>query len=162
MNLDHMLKTFNACQVDYILIGGVNFLLRHEPVTTYDIDLWIDDTAENRGRCERALSELQAEWGPSDGEWRPAAEHPSGWLQRQTLYCMTSPHGAIDVFRAVKGLESWAACRGRACAGRTSAGNPFVALSDEDMLQCQLALPEGERKLDRIRALRKALERDAQ
>jgi hypothetical protein len=38
MNLDRILETFSAQRVDYILIGGVNFLLRHEPVTTYDID----------------------------------------------------------------------------------------------------------------------------
>lgn len=38
MNVDHILATFNAHRVDYILIGGVNFLLRHEPVTTYDIE----------------------------------------------------------------------------------------------------------------------------
>jgi hypothetical protein len=38
MNIDHILQTFNTCEVDYLLIGGMNFLLRHEPVLTYDID----------------------------------------------------------------------------------------------------------------------------
>ena len=160
MTFDHILETFNAHRVDCILIGGVNFLLRHQPVTTFDVDLWIDDTAENRSRCERCGA-LQAEWGPTEAEWRPVAEHPPGWLGRQAVYCLGSPHGAIDVFRAVKGLESWAACRARAAACRTSAGSSFAALSDEDMLQCQLALPEGEQKLDRIRTLRKAIERGA-
>ena len=28
MNIDHILQTFNVCEVDYLLIGGMNFLLR--------------------------------------------------------------------------------------------------------------------------------------
>jgi len=51
MNIDHILRTFNACAVEYLLIGGMNFLLRHEPVLTYDIDFWIRDTVVNRGHC---------------------------------------------------------------------------------------------------------------
>jgi hypothetical protein len=111
MKIDLILETFNRCDVAYLLLGGVNFLLRHDPVTTVDIDSWIED----------------------------------------------SPHGAIDVFRAVRGLSSWGECRSRAVAGFTPAGTPFVGLCDEDMLQCQMALPEGERKLDRIRTLRARL-----
>ena len=32
MNVDHILKTLNAHEVAYLLIGGMNFLLRHAPV----------------------------------------------------------------------------------------------------------------------------------
>lgn len=159
MDLDRILKTLNARQVDYLLIGGMNFLLRHEPVLTYDVDLWIDDTPENRARTEEALAELQAQWGPSEEDWRPVAGRGRGWLSRQGVFCMTSAAGAIDVFRAVRGLDSWAQCRERAYAGVTGAGTPYVGLSDADMLQCQTALPEPERKQDRIRTLRAAIER---
>ena len=34
MNIDHILQMFNASEVEYLLIGGMNFLLRHEPVLT--------------------------------------------------------------------------------------------------------------------------------
>ena len=50
MNVENIFGTFNTCQVDFILIGGMNFLLRHAPILTFDVDLWIDDTAENRSR----------------------------------------------------------------------------------------------------------------
>jgi hypothetical protein len=30
MNVDKILGTFGDCGVDYLLIGGMNFLLRHE------------------------------------------------------------------------------------------------------------------------------------
>jgi hypothetical protein len=75
------------------------------------------------------------------------------------VFCLNSPSGAIDVFRAVKGLETWAECRARAEACRTAAGTPFLALSDEDMLRCQLALPEEERNPQRIWFLKQRLGR---
>ena len=158
MNVDHILETFNAHRVDYILIGGMNFLLRHAPMLTYDVDLWIEDTPENVNRCERALCELQAGWGASEKDWGPVADKAPGWLTGQAVYCLTSPHGAIDVFRSIKGLEFWAACRAKAQTSSTMAGAAFVGLSDEDMLKCQVALPQSQRKQDRIRVLKKALE----
>ena len=85
--------------------------------------------------------------------WRRRA----GWLDRQAVFCLNSPYGAIDVFRRVTGLDSWSACR-FARMLRTAAETPVAALCDEDMLRCQLALPEGDRKEDRIRALRRAIE----
>ena len=157
MNVDHILKTLNAHEVAYLLIGGMNFLLRHAPVLTYDVDVWIDDRPENLRRCEQAMGELQAEWGASDDDWGPVADKPAAWLGQQSVYCMTSPHGSIDVFRSVEGLGSWAASRAKAQTGETGGGVAFVGLSDDDMLKCQMALPEGERNPRRIRALKKAL-----
>ena len=157
MNVDLILETLNRHQVAYLLIGGMNFLLRHAPILTYDVDVWIEDTPENRRRCEQALGELQAEWGASDDDWGPVADKPAGWLGSQPLFCLTSPHGPIDVFRSVKGLGPWAASRAKARTSETGRGVAFVGLSDADMLKSQMALPEAERNQDRIRALKKAL-----
>jgi len=157
MNIDHILQTFDRRQVACILIGGVNFLLRHSPVLTYDVDLWIEDSPENLARSENALADLQAEWGASEQDWQPVAGRAPGWLARQGVFCLTSPFGAIDVFRSVKGLACWAACRGRAQTGSTAAGTPFIGLADEDMLDSQMALPEAERSRERIRILRQAI-----
>ena len=156
-NIDHVLTTLNRHRVDYLLIGGLNFLLRHTPVLTYDIDVWIEDTADNRRRCEAALVELQAEWGLSDDDWGPVATKRAGWLDSRSVFCFTSPHGAIDVFRSVAGLSSWTTCRGRAVEGKTTSGTAFLGLSDADMLACQLALPEGQRNEARVRYLQDAL-----
>jgi hypothetical protein len=35
MDVDHILRTFDTHGVEFLLIGGMNFLLRHEPVLTY-------------------------------------------------------------------------------------------------------------------------------
>ena len=157
MNIDRVLETLNAHRVSCLLIGGVNFMLRHAPVLTYDVDVWIEDSAENRQRCEAALAELQAEWGASDEDWGPVAEKQPGWLARQGVFCLTSPHGPVDVFRSVAGLESWAASRAAAVPGRTATGVDYLGLSDEDMLRCQRALPESQQNRQRIALIEKAL-----
>jgi hypothetical protein len=159
MNVDEILATLNRHEVAYLLIGGMNFLLRHSPVLTYDLDVWIEDSPENLSRCEAALAELQAEWGADELHWSPISRLPSGWLERQSVFCLTSPAGPIDVFRAVTGLDSWAACKTRATRTATAGGNSYWSLSDADMLQCQMALPPGQRNEPRIEFLRNLLER---
>ena len=157
MDLDRILGTLNRHRVDYLLIGGMDFLLRHQPVITLDVDLWLDDTPDNRGRGEAALTELGAEWGPAAADWGPVARRAAGWLGAQPLFCLTTAAGPLDVFRAVPGLAVWGEAAARAVAVRTAAGTGCRGLSDADLLACQYALPEGERKLDRIRYLEQVL-----
>ena len=66
MNVDEILRTLSQEQVDYLLIGGMNFLLRHLPELTWDVDIWVRDDAENLARLNRALSLLGAGWGRSE------------------------------------------------------------------------------------------------
>ncbi len=140
-----------------MLIGGVNFLLRHKPVLTFDVDFWIEDSEANRILCEAALTELNAEWGSTDSEWGPVATLASGWLSRQPVFCLTTPHGAIDIFRSVQGLMGWDTAFAASVSGTTAAGTAYTGLSDADMLACQISLPEETRKLDRVRELQKAM-----
>jgi hypothetical protein len=154
MNVDGILNEFNQADVEYLLIGGMNFLLRHQPVLTYDIDLWILDTPGNLVRCDAALRALGAEWGPTEDAWKKVADQP-GWLTRQSVYCLTSASGAIDVFRAVTGLPSWEQAAARSYGGRTAGGVAYRGLCDEDMIACQMALPEGQRRHDRVATLRR-------
>lgn len=157
MNVDRILETLNRHQVEYLLIGGMNFLLRHQPVLTFDVDVWIEDSDQNRERCEAALAELGCEWGLNDAEWGPVANKAAGWLAIQGVVCLTSPHGAIDIFRSVQGLMSWRESRRQAVSSRTQQGTNYFGLSDDDMLKCQLALDQGIRKQDRVRYLENVL-----
>ncbi len=141
-----------------ILIGGMNFLLRHRSIVTFDIDLWVDDTVENLRKCERVLAELEATWGATDAEWGPVAAKPHGWLSSQALFCLASPSGAIDIFRSVCGLDDFRTALERSVSATTASGVAYHGLCDEDMLRSQLALDERDRSQDRIRILREALE----
>ena len=153
MNVDRIFEVLNRHRVDYLVIGGVNFLLRHAPVLTFDVDLWIEDSNVNRRRSEQALAELSAEWGSTEADWRPVSRRAAGWLEGQEVFCLTSPAGPVDIFLSVKGLDSWQSASERAVAGKTDAGVSYRGISDEDMLRCQLALDPAEQRADRIRAL---------
>ena len=157
MDVDHILSVFNQQEVRYLLIGGVNYLLRHQPVLTFDVDFWIEDSDGNRRRCEHALSLLEAQWGPSEEEWKPVAEMAPDWLARQPVYCLTSTYGAIDIFRSVRGLADWGSSFADSVAGVTAAGVAYRGLSDRDMLKCQLVLDPESRKNDRIRELERVI-----
>jgi hypothetical protein len=156
MNVDVILESFNRQEVDAILIGGMNFMLRHQPVLTFDIDFWIKDTDENLSRVAAALRDLKAEWGATEKTWGIL---PSGheWLRTQQIYCLTTRHGAVDIFRSVEGLSRYGECKARSSIHRSAGGQPYRSLSERDMLACQLALPEGSRRLDRIVYLQKYL-----
>lgn len=159
MNVDSILEALNRQQVAYLLIGGMNFLFRHQPTLTFDVDIWIEDTPTNRTRCQKALVELNATWGANGESWRSVAEMQGDWLERRSVYCVLTDAGPLDIFRSVMGLPSWSGCAARAEESRTPAGVPYRGLSDRDMLDCQLALEEPVRKLDRIRILRDCLQR---
>jgi hypothetical protein len=157
MNVDEILRTLNQEPVDYLLIGGMNFLLRHLPELTWDVDIWVKDDAENLARLNRGLKQLGAEWGRTETEWRPVASDWR-WLRTQEVFCLTTAQGALDVFRDVRGLEGrFLECKGRGVRGQTATGIQFTGLSDEDMLACQEALPAEERKERRIQTLREAI-----
>jgi hypothetical protein len=157
MDIEHILAVFNRHEIRYLLIGGVNFLLRHKPVLTFDVDFWIEDSDANRRRCEEALSELNAEWGRSDSDWGPVASLAEGWLSQQSVFCLTSPYGAIDIFRSVQGLSDWGSAFEVSVSGTTASGTAYTGLSDGDMLACQLSIPLESRKNDRVKELQKAM-----
>ena len=106
------------------------------------------------------LEVLGASWGPDDESWQNVRDLPANWMTWQGVFCLVSRFGSIDLFRSVQGLASWSESRQRAKSGLTATRIPYVGLSDEDMLQCQLALSEEERKLDRVRILQKVLNKD--
>lgn len=159
MNVDEILQTLADEQVDYLLIGGMNFLLRHLPELTFDVDLWVRDDADNLPRLNRALRRLGAQWGRTEAAWAPVPDDWR-WLRTQGLFCLTTLHGALDLFRDVRGLEGrYAECRARGLPARTATGVPYLGLSDEDMIACQEALPPAERHPHRLEVLRAALRR---
>lgn len=157
MNVDEILRQLNAENVEFILIGGMNFLLRHIPELTFDVDVWVKDDLENLTRTNRALCLLGAEWGPTEKDWKPVPADDR-WLSSQSVFCLTTKHGALDVFRDVLGLDGrFIECRARAIRSQTAGGAAFWALCDEDMLACQLALPPKHQKQRRIEVLRNAI-----
>src|SRR5689334_18784905 len=129
MNVDEILRALNDEHADYLLIGGMNFLLRHVPELTFDVDIWVLDDADNLARLNQSLRQLGAEWGATEQAWKAVPEDWH-WLSSQSVFCLTTRHGALDVFRDVRGLEErYAECRARAVPSQTAGGVSFLALS---------------------------------
>jgi hypothetical protein len=153
MNVDAVLQAMNRYSVNYLLIGGMNFMLRHKPLLTYDIDLWIEDSPENREACDKALRELNAEWGSTPDSWGPVSNLPQDWLLQQTVYCLTTPYAAVDIMRSVAGLADWQTSRRNSILEQTKSGTSYYGLSDADMLKCQMVLDAHLRKSERVAIL---------
>jgi hypothetical protein len=160
MNVDAILTSLNEHRVEYLLVGGMNFLLRHKPVLTFDVDVWIRDTKDNRHRCETALISMKAEWGPSESEWGPVSGLGADWLSRQSMFCLTTGHGALDVFRTIAGLPSWTDASAASVECVTASGTVCRGICDGDMLRCQDALDRSEQKSDRAEYLRRLLRQE--
>ncbi len=155
LNFDYqtVFRVLNEHSVRYLLIGGLNYFLRHKPVTTQDIDVLVDTTGDNLTRCEGALSALHAEWGRVDAEWTLTSQKPAGWLSGQAVFCLLTPQAPLDVFLSVPGIPSFAKADANSVNIATNDGIQVRCLSTEDLLACQLALPENMRRLDRVRHL---------
>ncbi len=152
-----MIRALNERAVSYLVLGGMHFLFRHEPVLTYDLDVWIEDTPENRARCVTALEDIDATWGESDSSWGPVTSLSGDWLTRQLVFSFLTKSGPLDIFRRVAGLTSWQDSRRDAVEVHLSECVSYYGLSDRDMLACQEALDDRDQKVDRMRVLRRAI-----
>lgn len=155
-----ILRTLQALEVEYLLIGGMNFFLAHQPVSTQDIDVLIEDSEDNRRRCELALTAMDAEWGKSDSDWGYVRDKAPGWLSQQQVYCLLTNFGPLNIFRSVKGVVSFKEAKQRASVKLLDDQVSVSLLSARDLLECQLVLPEGSRRLDRVAYLKKLLEQN--
>jgi hypothetical protein len=153
-------QAMNQNRVSYLLIGGLNYFLAFKPVTTQDIDLWIEDTPENRSACEMALAELGAEWGKRDEDWSLVNQKPSGWLTGQCVFCLLTRFGPVDIFLSVPGLPDFSRARRDATIFTIDRELSTPLISANDLLSCQLALPTIQQKQERVRTLQEFLAND--
>lgn len=127
-------------------------------MSTQDIDLLIEDSEGNRRRCESALSAMEAEWGKNDKDWDFVRNKAEGWLNQQSVYCLLTKYGPLDVFRSVKGVDSFQEASARSNVKMLDDQLKVPLLSARDLLECQLVLPNESRRLDRVAYLQKVLE----
>jgi len=151
-------STMNSHSVSYLLVGGLNYFLLHKPVTTQDIDLLIEDTPQNGSRCELALKELKGEWGRRDEDWGPVSEKRDGWLSSQSVFCLLTNCGPLDIFLSIPGIPNYQAAFLRSIALELDTNTSVRLISPADLLECQFAIPEAYRKPERIAFLRGKLE----
>ncbi len=57
-DFEDLLALFREHQVRYLIVGGLAFIFHAKPRYTKDMDLWVEGTAENIARANRALTEF--------------------------------------------------------------------------------------------------------
>ena len=57
-DFEDLLALFREHQVRYLIVGGLAFIFHAKPRYTKDMDLWVEGTAENLARANRALTEF--------------------------------------------------------------------------------------------------------
>lgn len=89
-------KCLEQNEVRYIMIGGFAVNLHGYSRATKDIDIWIDDSLENRKRLRKALKEQ----GSGDYEPIETMQFIPGWTDFQLNMGFK-----LDIMTGVKGLE---------------------------------------------------------
>ncbi|MGB4773781.1 MAG: DUF6036 family nucleotidyltransferase [Daejeonella sp.] len=89
-------KICNHAQLKYIMIGGVATNLHGYNRSTEDIDMWIEDTKDNRLKLRKTFKEYG--WG--DFESLKNMQFVPGWT-----YFHLNNSIRLDIMTSVKGLE---------------------------------------------------------
>ena len=75
----------------------MNFLIRHLPELTFDVDIWVRDDAENLVRLNQSLRQLGAEVGADPAtRWRHVQQTIT-WAAENTA-APPSPQSSPDAF----------------------------------------------------------------
>jgi hypothetical protein len=89
--------TLNRCSVQYIMVGGLSVNFNGYKRVTDDLDLWLNDTAENRRNLRNAFKELDyGDFQSLEMQFLP------GWTQ---FY--VGPGIVLDIMTSMKGLEEY-------------------------------------------------------
>lgn len=90
-------KVLNACQVKYIMVGGFATRFHGFDRTTDDLDMWLEDTVENRKNLRNAFKEL----GYGDFSSFEMMQFVPGWTN---FYVGSGIE--LDIMTYMKGLEN--------------------------------------------------------
>jgi predicted nucleotidyltransferase len=103
-DLRAFLKSLDAAQAEFIVVGGYAVAFHGFPRNTGDLDIWIRASVDNAPRVERAVRDFGF---PIDASARAALLQPDAILR------MGYPPIRIELLTQVSGLD-FDACRSRA------------------------------------------------
>jgi predicted nucleotidyltransferase len=98
LNFLEILKVLTRHRVDFILVGGVAAILEGAPISTFDLDVMIRPTSDDRNRLLEALSELNARC------LDPAGRHilpDQTKLETLRLQRLVTDFGPLDVLETI-------------------------------------------------------------
>ena len=98
-----LLQLFNEFQVEYLIVGGFAVMKYGEPRYTKDLDVWVDNSAQNSQKVAEALKRFGA----------PLAQDgitPETFAGNQVVYQIGIAPVRIDILTEITGVrfaEAW-------------------------------------------------------
>src|SRR4051812_15566722 len=95
-DMKELLETFNAGQVQYLVVGAHALGVYTEPRATKDLDLWVNPTPQNASRVFKALKSFGA---PLEGTTLQF------FTDRNTFMVIGVLPNRIDILKSIPGVE---------------------------------------------------------
>lgn len=110
-DLEALLRALQLGGVRFIVVGGAAAVIHGAPITTQDLDIVPEQTAENLARLLAVLVELGARFRPwrPDRDLTPTAEHLAGSGQ----LLLTTRVGPLDVLCRIHDGRGYVELAGR-------------------------------------------------
>ena len=129
--LQELLRLLNEFEIEYLIVGGFAVMKYGEPRYTKDLDVWVQNSAENSARVVAALKKFGA---PLEHD-KITAET---FINKQVVYQIGVAPICVDILTEVTGVEF-----GRAWERRVSStffGVPVNFISLDDLIANKEAL----------------------
>ena len=126
-----LLQLFNEFQVEYLIVGGFAVMKYGEPRYTKDLDVWVDNSAQNSQKVVEALTRFGA----------PLAQDgitPETFAENQVVYQIGIAPVRIDILTEITGVR-FADAWGKKVAS-TFFGVPVHFISFDDLVANKRAL----------------------
>src|SRR5438876_11252465 len=116
-----LLQLLNEFEVRYLIVGGYAIMKYSEPHYTKDLDVWVDNSAENSLRVFEALKKFGAPL-QSDGIT------PATFTQDELTYQIGIAPVRIDILTQITGIEFPAAWKDRVAGTIFGVSVHFISL----------------------------------
>ena len=126
-----LLQLLNEFQVEYLIVGGFAVMKYGEPRYTKDLDVWVDNSAQNSQKLVQALKRFGAPLD-QDGITRET------FTEKQVVYQIGIAPVRIDILTEITGVKFADAWRRRVAS--TFFGVPVNFISFDDLVTNKRAL----------------------
>ena len=146
-----LLQRLNECEVRYLIVGGYAVMKYAEPRFTKDLDVWVENSAENSGRVFQALKKFGA---PLD----PDKITPETFTGSGLTYQIGIAPVRIDILTGITGVEFAVAWRDRVEGSMFGVSVHFIPLAQ---LITNKEATARISDLEQLRQIRKKAESDS-
>ncbi|HVM91497.1 MAG TPA: nucleotidyltransferase [Terriglobales bacterium] len=134
-----LLQLLNEFQVEYLIVGGFAVMKYGEPRYTKDLDVWVENSAQNSQKVVEALKRFGA---PLDKD----SVTPETFAEKQVVYQIGVAPVRIDILTEITGVEFHEAWKNKVPS--TFFGVPVHFISLDDLVANKRALGRSSDLMD--------------